>query len=915
MKKINLLLIAFLVAIAGFAQSKGNIVGHVVDANNLPIPGVVIKIESLNRTAITDFDGNYVFVGVNNGTYKLSSNCLGCEKTIKTIVIDGKSIDVDFLLNPALNELDEVVIKGSNSRGQAKALNKQKTNFNVTNIVAADQVGKFPDANIGDAVKRIPGITVQNDQGEARNIIIRGLAPQLNSVTLNGERIPSAEGDNRNVQLDLIPSDMVQAVEVNKVITPDMEGDAIGGSVNLVTRAAKKDRITLTAGYGHNPVRNTPVYNFAGILSTRFLDDKLGALVSTSIQRNEFGSDNVEFEWNTEGTKPVLVEHDIRRYDVTRQRQSVALNLDYKFNDNNKVFFNTVLNNRKDWENRYKLSYKDIEEVAPGVYETEIRRETKGGLNNDSRLEEQEIQKYALNGEHLLFNEIKVDWKANYSKASETRPNERYITYRNKGVEVTQDLSDVRFPLIRANGTDDNDPTAFELKEISEENQYTEEENLGFKIDVEIPVIKGGEFENTIKVGYRFKDKEKLRTNNYTEYEPTAGLENLSDVSYGDKTLNDFLAGDKYNSGNFVNREFLTSLNLTNTALFDSEAILEEFVPVNYNANEKVSAAYGMLTQKVGEHFSVLAGLRVEKTDIDYTGYRIDTETASSVADATKIRANKTYANWLPNLQLKYTFGNNNILRLAYSNAIARPNYYDLVPYQNLNSDDFEFAEGNSNLKATEATNLDLMFEHYLSSVGILSLGGFYKNLDNFIFTYREDGYVDAGYPGETFEYSQPRNGSQAIVYGVEASIQSKLDFMETDFLKNINVYLNYTYTASEADGVEGRGTVDLAGAVKNMFNTSVAYENEKLTVRTSLNYAGDYIDEYGGEASEDSYYDNQLFLDVNGSYEITKGLRIFAEAKNLTNQELRYYQGSKDLTKQAEFYGVNWNIGVKYNF
>jgi len=268
----------------------------------------------------------------------------------------------------------------------------------------------------------------------------------------------------------------------------------------------------------------------------------------------------------------------------------------------------------------------------------------------------------------------------------------------------------------------------------------------------------------------------------------------------------------------------------------------------------------------------------------------------------------------LPNVQFKYNFNDSNILRFAYSNSIARPNYYDLVPYQNINSDDLEFEEGNPNLEATKSMNLDLMFEKYFSNVGIFSAGAFYKNLDNWIYTYRTDNYVDASFPGEVFEYSQPRNGKTASVYGLEMSLQRKLNFLP-GFLRNLNLYLNYTYTDSKTDGIEGRKDVSLAGAVKNMYNGSLGYETDKLIIRASLNFAGDYIDEYGGKAYEDVYYDSQLFLDLNASYEIIDGLRLFSEFKNLTNQELRYYQGVKSQTRQAEWYDFNWNVGLKYNF
>ncbi|MBL6729850.1 MAG: TonB-dependent receptor plug domain-containing protein, partial [Bacteroidia bacterium] len=136
--------------------------------------------------------------------------------------------------------LEEVVVDGYFG-GLSKALKQQKNNLNITNVVTADQAGKYPDDNVGEALRRISGISVQNDQGEARNIVMRGFGTQLNSVTLNGDRLPSAEGDNRNIQLDLIPTNMIEAIVVKKSLTPDMEGDAIGGSVNLITRSNPSD--------------------------------------------------------------------------------------------------------------------------------------------------------------------------------------------------------------------------------------------------------------------------------------------------------------------------------------------------------------------------------------------------------------------------------------------------------------------------------------------------------------------------------------------------------------------------------------------------------------------------------------------------------------------------------------------------
>lgn len=209
----------------------------VKDEDNLNLPGASVTITPGKNGGTTNQTGEISFIDVKPGKYTLSVSYIGYSAYSETIEVKQGASELIVTLQSGIKTEKEVVILGDRLKGQSRALNQQKNNPNVSNIISADQIGRFPDANIGDAIKRVPGIAMQNDQGEARNIIIRGMGPELNSVSLNGERIPSAEGDNRRVQMDLIPSDMVQTVEVNKTLTPEMDADAIGGSVNLVSRA------------------------------------------------------------------------------------------------------------------------------------------------------------------------------------------------------------------------------------------------------------------------------------------------------------------------------------------------------------------------------------------------------------------------------------------------------------------------------------------------------------------------------------------------------------------------------------------------------------------------------------------------------------------------------------------------------
>ena len=244
--------------------------------------------------------------------------------------MSSTNLEVNIELESGVLVGDEIIITGNSLQGQARAINEQKNNVNVTNIISSDQAGKFPDSNMGDALKRVPGITMQGDQGEARNIVVRGLASALNSVQIDGSRIPSAEGDNRNVQLDLIPADMIQTIEVNKAVLPYMDGDAVGGVVNLVTRSAPDAlRFSADLGSGFSPITSKPIYNGSFVLGNRL--GNFGFLLSGSYNNRDYGSDNIEAEWREVDGIRYMKEMDIRTYYVKRERKSLSLNLDYEF--------------------------------------------------------------------------------------------------------------------------------------------------------------------------------------------------------------------------------------------------------------------------------------------------------------------------------------------------------------------------------------------------------------------------------------------------------------------------------------------------------------------------------------------------------------------------------------------------------
>jgi TonB-dependent receptor len=937
-KRYVFVLFTFLSTVFMFSQ-EGNVKGTLIDIDGLYVPYALVSIPNLKKGTVSDADGKFLLLNIPIGNQTFKIEYLGyADKDVEVDVKENETLDIKIVLVSQSEELDGVLITGFNG-GQSKALNTQKNKQNITNIVSTDQIGKFPDANIGDAMKRIPGITMQVDQGEARNIIVRGLSPQLNSVTLNGSRIPSAEGDNRNIQMDLIPADMIQSIEVNKAVTPDMDGDALGGSVNLVTRTAPEGfRLSATAGSGVSFITDKRILNGSFLLGNRSKNGKFGWMVSASVLDNDFGSNNIEAEWSDEfeyntgavgaDGEAILEDVDVnpytnvfeqRSYSVQRIRRSFSANLDYNFNTNNSIFLKTMYNWRDDRENRYRLEQEilDGEDIEIGDFDinsngiptrfpVEIKRQTKGGINSDRnknrRLEDQRMQNYSLGGNHLISN-LKLDWMVSYAKASEERLNERYAEFESEYI-INNRITDSEFPLFTpVDNNEANELSNFEYGEITEENQYTKEEDLNMFLNFQLPADFFDKGDGFVKFGLRGRFKNKVRDNDFFEFDLEDTFPTMSDITTRDYSDTDYLAGSEYQIGSFASETWLGDLNLV-----DGELVFDEFLRANFDVEENVFAGYAMANQKVSDKLTVLAGLRIENTNISAKGNQIEDE-EDLVGSVTK---ESSYTNLLPSVHFKYDLNPKTVLRFAWTNTLARPNYADLIPSVDIVGSDEEIFLGNPELNPTTSMAFDLMGEYYFNSVGILSGGLFYKDLEDFIYTSQFEDDATG------FDVFQPQNGDGATIFGAEFAFQRRLDFL-SGFAKNLSVYVNYTYLTSNADGVanedgDERTDLDLPGTSPNMFNASLAYNDKKFNIRLSANYSDAYIDEIGGSTFEDRYYDEQFLVDFNASFAVNANLTVYADLNNVTNQPLRYYQGVRSRTMQAEYYGRRLTFGLKYD-
>ena len=903
-------------------NNSGLVTGQITDAEKQILPGASIIVEGMHAGVTSDINGFYTIANLKPGTYTLKVSYVGYSPKEMTVTIaNGKVLTRDVVLDEGA-ELKEVEVLGAFS-GQRKAFQMQKAAMGVTNVVSADQVGKFPDSNIGDALKRINGINVQYDQGEARFGQVRGTSADLTSVTVNGNRLPSAEGDTRNVQLDLIPADMIQTIEVNKVVTSDMDGDAIGGEVNLVTKSTPSHRIlNFTAGTGYTWISEKPQLNLGATWGQRFFNDKFGVMASASYQYAPGGSDNTEFEYVEKDGKVVLNEAQVRQYYVTRERQSYSLGLDYRFSPLHKISFKGIYNRRNDWENRYRISYKKL---ASDPSSQSVVIQTKAGSDNnkDARLERQQTMDFTLDGEHQ-FGRLNVDWASSFSRATEDRPNERYIGWKLKGSD------DLDFGAAMEDAGKEQpycslaipsfDEGKWKLDEFTNSDQSISENEIKERINFSLPLVSG-KFGNTLRFGYKYTNKHKKRNTEYYDYTDAAD-KYLSDWkdNLSTQVRSSFMPGSQYPIGTqFVSKGYLGNMDFDKA---DGQELLEEEAG-NYKATEQIHAAYLRLDQRLGAKLTATAGLRMESTRLKTSGvnYMVDEEEEESLTPTGEFRNN--YTNWLPSLLLKYTPDDNSNVRFSITKTISRPKYSALVANKSFNLADQEATIGDPNIKPTEAWNFDLSADYYFKSIGMVSLGLYYKDIKNVnvetlgYYTGEELGLAGNG---ELFEVTQNMNAYDARVFGVEVAWQRDFGFIAPE-LRCLGFYGNYTYTHSTTRnynprlGIEDGDDVKMAGSPEHTANASLYFEKNGVNVRLSYNFASDFIDMMNtGSRELDRYYDKVNYLDLNASYTWGKNAKftVYAEANNLLNQPLRYYQGESKRTMQVEYYGVKVNAGIK---
>lgn len=876
--------------------------GNIRDAvNNEVLTGATVSLKGTNNATATDVNGEFLlYAGA--GEQQLVVRYLGYRDTTISLNLqpnESRVLRIELLSSYA--RLSSVLVMGA-LQGQGKALNQQKNADNIKNIVASDQIGRFPDPNAAEALQRVPGVNIERDQGEGRYVFVRGLAPQFTNVSVNGEQIPSPEADVRFVALDAIPADQLASIEVSKSLTPDMDGDAVGGSVNLITRTAqsKKPRINASVAGGYNDLMRKG--NIQGQLQygqRLGKQEKFGMLFNSSYYHNDLGSDNLE-------RSPQDNEVELRDYQLTRTRLGLSTTLDYKFNPRHEIYLRGLYSRFTDreWRRRYVFKPED-EEIEKGTKD---------------RFEAQSIATINLGAKHN-FRAFYLNYEAQYSSGRQNTPYDNEVTFV-AGIPSTLGFNNPKYPAITATNFTDN--KEYGLDEAGFGHTLAKDRNLTAKFEIGIP-YKWNNNSGLIKLGGKLRSKKKSYGITQDYYSPIADVPTL-DAFEEDPIKKSFMGG-RYNLGKPLNvSSFIRYFN-ANPSEFESspeDKAMDEALEA-YDAEENVYAAFAMARQQFNK-LMVLAGVRYERTKVTYNSKDVVINGEGDLEEIVPVSGGSSYDFFLPQASVRYQLSRYTNLRAAATFSYARPNFSEIIPAQEINQEDKVATAGNPNLKPVGAFNLDLLGEHYFGNVGVLSGGFFYKRLNNFIYrrVLFNSPYPLTGTPMiDEIDVVQAQNGNKANVLGVEIAFQNNLSFLPGAF-KYLSLYANYTYAHSAAT-LQSRSATEsnpnaveklrLPGQAAHVGNISLAFERKKFNARVSFNFNGEYLSEVGGTSEEDIFVKNRIQADFSAGYAINTRWRVFAEVMNLTNQPFERYMSNKDQLIQREYYRQWGRFGVKFDW
>lgn len=983
------------------AQTLGTLTGRITEgASGKPLLGATVALRATQQGMVTEQDGSYRITRISPGEVQVAVSYFGYT-TIDTVVSvpSGSEVVLNVVMTSMVYEGEVVEIVGQR-KGQLDAINEQLSANRIVNVVSAEKLQELPDANAAESIGRLPGVSLKRSSGEASGVVIRGLSPKYSNITLGGIKIMSTNAQDRGVDLSIITGENLGGIEVSKSLRADMDADALGGTINLrVQPALEGFRYNVLTEGGYNQLGNSfNNYRFSGRASNRFFDNKLGVSVTGKIEQKDIPSDifsgsysNPIFEQEI-GPDGELVDLGffLRTQGATledrgtlRQRQAASVVLDYETGPWSVRFLN-IWNRKVDEVVSRRLFSNFTDNTNPFVTTLNVFEE-------DAQLFSSAVQnEFQLGPTELRLNLA-------YAQANTQTPGTSYAFIEENLSGAGVPLASLRYaqPDTLLDRYGQTDPTQNFLQSWDRNTYELTNRSYDVRLDYDVPFRLGDWLTGTLTVGGKVHRLERNSDDStrYVDFQFGEGATSRSLFAEAFPWVNSetgalrgmratSLVDPTYDPGNFLDGRYqlywspdadlMVAMQDTFFNLYQDQGRyflrgIQSYIR-DYTAIEDQVAGYAMTELNIGPKLMLLPGIRYEREHTTYTAFHIieatNPEGINGTPDSVTVERENIY--WFPSINAKYKASKLVQLQGAVYRSMTRPDFRQLSPQNTyrLNPGSF-FDSNNPFLRPALAWNYDLGVSLFSRKLGLLSINGFYKQIDDLIFLLTNyqpvDGREIVNTPDDFLDILPPRsyydttylqagaftntpinNTERATFFGIEAGWQTSFWYLP-GALSGLVLDVNATIIRSEtaypyfeevivgADTVfgepvprYGQGYATRPGPVvdqpRAVINVILGWDYKGFSSRISYRYQDQVLQVQDSRFGlKDSYYDNFTFVDLSLKQEINKHLSVYLNATNLTNHIDDFFFGEREdiprLPTSANSFGRRIQLGVRLRY
>lgn len=937
----------------------GIVVGKISDAKAALVGATVYVAGEQIIGTNTDINGDFSLNKVPAGEQTLVVTYLSYEtQRLPITVKDGEVTEINVTMNAGFVDAEEVIISAQR-RGQTQAINQQLSSDKIASIVSSDRIQELPDVNAAEAIGRLPGVSLNRSGGEGQKVVIRGMEPKFSAITVNGVRLPSNSSTDRSVDLSLISPELLDAIEVYKSPLPDMDAEAVGGTVNLrLRKAPQKFRMLAKGLAGYNDLAGQ-FKDYKGVLqmSNRFLNNKFGVIAQGSVERFNRAGDFLSNGWrsgrlDSATNTTEILGNNLRLEDrqEIRKRYNGSLSLDYELSKKHSISLFSLYS-RTDRD-----QFRSIESYNPS--------DPSIGYTGQGLETELSLYSVQLAGDHN-FGKFTADWSLASSQSKGQTPYDYTIRFSDTKNEFDDLLNQDDHPRKYFAAAS---PNLTETNLVGGEFVGSDavENTITALINFNVPFRLAEKISAEFKFGGKYyeidreRNYDQLNENFYylggtfattaaQRFRDAGGTVNFLTSNPNLIGISTFFSGGEFPF--FVNEqgeEIRLNSNLDPGIIRNFFEAQRDIMSVNrfglvnrYKVNETITAGYGMLKLKFGTKLTVIPGFRYEYSNNQYdAGYSTVNGRYGVNGELIDTTTYQKYGEFLPHLHAKYQILEWLDVRASYAHTLARPDFAWVTPRTAVNNTALSISSGNPNLRYAKSKNYDLHFSAYKGTLGLLTIGGFYKDISNTAFPWTIN-LVDPetaeanGFPGFSgYELTSFTNLERGRVYGYEIDLQTNLGFLPKPF-NGIVINANYArlysettafFTTSETvlinpfppvfETTYTTHTRDVAmlSQSPHIFHMSVGYDIGQFSARVSSIFQGTKASGYTLREDFDRF-DLQFWRwDASVKQGLGKNWSTFLNLNNLTNQQDISFTRDEEHLNTIQTFGFTGTVGLQFS-